>query len=68
MRVSTHKVVDVSCIFYLWYNIPTQVMVSPYLRLHKDIPQPVDLLWTRDLRVAEKSNLQHTTLIGDKHP
>jgi len=35
---------------------------------HKDAPQSVGLLWTRDQSVAETLTWQHTTLTTDKHP
>ena len=39
-----------------------------HLITHKDTPQSVGLLWTRDRRVAETSTWQHTTLATEKLP
>ena len=43
-------------------------LVAEVSRSHTDTPQPVELLWTRDLPIVETYIWQHTTFTADRPP
>jgi len=61
------------CTFYIYCGAaPQRWPWPPHSRFfhttHNDAPHSVELLWTRDQRVAETSTWQQTTLTTDRHP